>query len=146
MIRGIEYDTSDAGHMLVIMPSSYKSNLLEIRGLKVEELIDYVHKHKGIIGPAHPFHEPFLAIFKTKKFRNRFDICKKFDFLEGYNATEKEEDNAMARKLAKQYNISILGGSDAHSIDACGLGYTIFKEKIDEVDKFIEYIKQNSRI
>lgn len=145
VFKGIEYDTTDAGHMLVIMPSAYKSNLLETRGLKLEELIEYVHKHKGIIGPAHPFYEPFLAIFKTGKYQKCFDICKKFDFLEGYNATEKEECNGKARQLAKQYGIPSLGGSDAHNIETCGLGYTVFKEKIKEVDELIKYIKDKRK-
>ena len=54
VLKGIEYDTCDGGHILCIMPEGVKMRLLELRGLPVAVLIDFVHKHGGILGPAHP--------------------------------------------------------------------------------------------
>ena len=54
VLKGIEYDTLDAGHIICIMPEGVKMRLLEVKGLPVSVLIDFVHRHGGILGPAHP--------------------------------------------------------------------------------------------
>ena len=54
VLKGIEYDTIDAGHILVIMPETIKLKILELRGLPVQILIDIVQKNGGILGPAQP--------------------------------------------------------------------------------------------
>ena len=61
VLKGIEYDTIDAGHILVIMPETIKLKILELRGLPVQILIDIVHKNGGILGPAHPCGEKYLS-------------------------------------------------------------------------------------
>lgn len=68
VLKGIEYDTIDAGHMLIIMPTDVKLPILELRGLPVLLLIEIVHHYGGIIGPAHPCGEKFLSI--RADFRN----------------------------------------------------------------------------
>ena len=50
VLKGIEYDTIDAGHILVIMPENVKLRILELRGLPVQFLIDIVHANGGILG------------------------------------------------------------------------------------------------
>ena len=62
VLKGIEYDTIDAGHILVIMPETVKLPILELRGLPVQFLIDIVHRHGGILGPAHPCGEKYLSL------------------------------------------------------------------------------------
>ena len=48
VLKGIEYDTRDAGHILVIMPEGVRMRLLELRGLPVAALIDFVHRHRCV--------------------------------------------------------------------------------------------------
>ena len=50
VLKGVEYDTIDCGHMLVIMPEGVKLKLLELRGLPAQILIMVVHKYGGIVG------------------------------------------------------------------------------------------------
>ena len=38
VLKGIEYDTLDAGHILIIMPQGVKMRLLELRGLQWRNL------------------------------------------------------------------------------------------------------------
>ena len=89
VLKGIEYDTIDAGHILVIMPENVKLKILELRGLPVQFLIDIVHKNGGILGPAHPCGEKYLSITNTRKHRKQLAVIDKFDFLEGFNACEE---------------------------------------------------------
>lgn len=42
VLKGIEYDTLDAGHIICIMPEGVKMRLLEVKGPPVSVLIDFV--------------------------------------------------------------------------------------------------------
>ena len=140
VLKGIEYDTIDAGHMLIIMPTDVKLPILELRGLPVILLIEIVHHYGGIIGPAHPCGEKFLSMHNTLRSKKSVNIYKKFDFIEGYNACEDADSNIRAMQLAKEYDLPCLGGSDSHKPDSAGLGYTILQENISNETDLINYI------
>ena len=55
VLKGVEYDTKDAGHFIVILPDHVHLHVLQIRGMSVENLVKIVHGVGGILGPAHPF-------------------------------------------------------------------------------------------
>ena len=134
VLKGIEYDTYDAGHIICIMPEGVKMRLLEIKGLPVSVLIDFVHRHGGILGPAHPCGEKYLSFAHTKKFYKSPEIIKRFDFIEGFNACEPEESNAGAMKLA-------IGGSDSHKLDCVSLAYTELPERVTCETELISLIR-----
>lgn len=148
VLKGIEYDTIDAGHFLVIMPNNVSLKILELRGLPVYILIDLVHKHGGILGPAHPYGEKFLSIFNTGHFKYIQNIAKHFDFIEGFNACEDFENNEAAMDVAYEYNLPTFGGSDAHKMESVGLGYTEFPDdvRIRTNDDLISYIKNGGQL
>lgn len=131
VLKGIEYDTIDCGHILVILPHGVSVPILELRGLPVAILIELVHHFGGILGPAHPCGEKYLSITNTKRGRKFEEIIEKFDFVEGFNACESGFSNHKARALAQKYNKPCFGGSDSHRADCVGLGYT-------EIDASIE--------
>ena len=141
VLKGIEYDTIDAGHMLIIMPSGVKLPILELRGLPVILLIEIVHHYGGIIGPAHPCGEKFLSICNTLRGKMAKNIYRKFDFIEGYNACEDADSNIRAMQLAEEYDLPCFGGSDSHKEDSTGLGYTILQENISNETDLINYIR-----
>lgn len=130
VLKGIEYDTIDAGHILVIMPEKTKLPILELRGLPVRFLIDIVHRSGGILGPAHPCGERHLSILNTRKHRHCLSVMDQFDFVEGFNSCEEPESNERAVKIAERFQKPVFGGSDAHKADCIGLGFTEFNEKI----------------
>ena len=110
VLKGVEYDTIDCGHMLVIMPEGVKLKLLELRGLPAQILIMVVHKYGGIVGPAHPYGEKYLSLIKTqarKKFHEERlkSLMEQFDFVEVFNACESEEVN---EKLPENWPESII--------------------------------------
>lgn len=140
VLKGIEYDTVDAGHMLIIMPADVKLPILELRGLPVVLLIEIVHHHGGIIGPAHPCGEKFLSICNTLRGKMAGNIYRKFDFVEGYNACEDADSNIRAMRIAEEYDLPCFGGSDSHKADGAGFGYTILQEDIANEKDLINYI------
>ena len=141
VLKGIEYDTYDAGHIICIMPEGVKMRLLEIKGLPVSVLIDFVHRHGGILGPAHPCGEKYLSFAHTKKFYKSPEIIKRFDFIEGFNACEPEESNAGAMKLAMKYKKPAIGGSDSHKLDCVSLAYTELPERVTCETELISLIR-----
>ncbi len=147
VLCGIEYDTLDAGHMLVILPSGVCPKIMELRGLPVLILIEIVHFLGGIVGPAHPCGEKFLSAFHTRLGRSlKENLLKKFDFIEIYNACEEDESNEDAKALAAKFNLPGFGGSDSHKEDCIGLGYTLLETDITDESELIQYIKEGSPV
>ncbi|MBQ6807068.1 MAG: PHP domain-containing protein [Lachnospiraceae bacterium] len=141
VLCGIEYDTLDAGHILIIMPSGIRPRLLEHRGLPIFLLIEIVHLYGGILGPAHPCGEKFLSIFHTRFGKTFLEkLVKHFDFMETYNACEDDISNDLSAALARKYRLPGIGGSDSHRRNCVGLGYTIIQQHIQNENDFIQYI------
>jgi len=146
VLKGIEYDTVDAGHIIVVLPRGVKLRILEHKGMPVRLLIHIVHQYGGILGPAHPCGEPNLSIFATGKFKKReTSIAKRFDFIEAFNSGEDADANARSLEIAEKYSKPVTGGSDAHKLDCVGLAYTILEEDIKNEDELIEYIKAGKK-
>ena len=118
VLKGIEYDTRDAGHILVIMPEGVKIRLLEMRGMPLALLIDLVHRNGGVLGPAHPCGEKYMSFTHARKFYQSPEIIKRFDFVEGFNSCETTESNAGAMKLAKKYGKKVIAFAGAVQRDA----------------------------
>lgn len=151
VLKGVEYDTLDGGHILVIMPQGVKLKILELRGLPVWLLIHIVHHYGGILGPAHPYGERFMSFVTTKR-KSLFgkyqmdELMRKFDFVEAFNACESVESNGYATKLAKRYRKPGFGGSDAHKIECIGMAYTELPEDIRQETDLIQYIRNRKAV
>lgn len=141
VLRGIEYDTFEAGHIIVVMPSGVRPKVIGFRGLPINILIDVVHRYGGILGPAHPYGEIFQSYVNTRYGHHHMDLIKKFDFIESFNACEGGAANAAAGALAKLYDRPVFGGSDSHRTNAAGFGYTIIDEDIKTESELVDYIK-----
>lgn len=140
VLKGIEYDTLDAGHVLIILPTGVHVPLFELRGLPVGLLIDMVHHFGGILGPAHPCGEKYLSFTNTRRGRKMPQILKRFDFIETFNACETTHSNLKAQMLAKTYNKPGVGGSDSHRFNCAGMGYTILPDTIHSETDFINHM------
>lgn len=145
VFKGIEYDTLDAGHILVIMPENIKMRLLELRGIPVQMLIPLVHNYGGILGPAHPCGEKFMSFMNAKAYKRNPDIIKEFDFIEIFNACEPQEVNDKALAIAQQHDLPGTGGSDAHKADCIGLAYTEIPDHINCESDLIVYLKSGAK-
>lgn len=141
MLKGVEYDTIDAGHMLVIMPDGLKLRILEVRGLPVQLLIKIVHRYGGIVGPAHPFGAKFLSAMCSEKLKRDRGLIHQFDFVEAFNACELPDSNRRARALAEEYQKPAFGGSDAHKEQYVGTAYTDINYDVRNCNDLIYAVK-----
>lgn len=146
VLRGVEYDTFDAGHIIVVMPEHVHLPVLEMRGLPINILIKLVHHYGGILGPAHPCGEQFLSMFSTGIFKKFRYIAYQFDFIEGFNSCQPFDSNEAARKLARQYKKPSFGGSDSHKFDNIGLAYTEFNADIRCESDLIWHIQNGGKV
>lgn len=146
VLKGIEYDTINAGHMLVIMPENVKLRILELRGMPLPLLIFIVHTFGGILGPAHPFGEKYMSLISTRYYQKNKEILKKFDFMETFNSCEPAQANMQARKAAAQYGLAGFGGSDSHKLDCIGTAYTRLPERISKESELIALVKKRAPI
>ena len=96
VLMGVEYDTCDAGHFIVIMPDGVDLQVLQVRGMSFKSLKNVVHKNGGVLGPAHPFGaKSSSAMFCNKLMRNS-KLLSDCDFFEGFNTCETQIANQAA--------------------------------------------------
>lgn len=122
VIRGMEYDTKDAGHILVIMPDGLYLPILKTRGMRCRRLIHLVHLFGGVLGPAHPFGAATSSMMGFPRANPR--LLKEMDFIEVFNTCEQPLSNRLAAELARKYELPGIGGSDAHSFRYIGMAHT----------------------
>lgn len=142
VLKGIEYDTIDAGHIIVIMPENVRLPILEYRGLPLKILQDIVHRFGGILGPAHPCGERHLSYTQTRAYKKRPDLTGHFDFVEAFNSCESDDSNANALRLAKEHNLPTFGGSDSHCAECVGTAYTVLDRDITCESELIGYVRE----
>lgn len=146
VLRGIEYDTRDGGHIIVVMPTEYSiPKLFEIKGMKLSELTELVHRHGGILGPAHPYGEAFMSFMHSKAGRHNVFIADQFDFIETFNACEYARCNNAAGIFARELDKPVFGGSDSHRKGAAGMGWTLIDADIRTEDDLIHAVLNNKR-
>ncbi len=144
VLRGIEYDTRDAGHMLVVLPEKVRTRMLEARGMKGRQLVQRVHELGGIVGPAHPYGNGFFAFKNTRLGKKNEDIMRHFDFVESFNACVKPFQNKLAKRLADKYHKPEFGGSDAHRDAVIGSAYTEIAGNIQNNDDLIRAVREKT--
>jgi predicted metal-dependent phosphoesterase TrpH len=124
VIKGIEYDTRDAGHFLVIMPDGVELDVLCLRGMKLKTLIKIVHHYGGILGPAHPYGVRCSSAMLFKTLAKEPHLVREFDFIETFNTCESPLSNILARKMALKFGKPGIGGTDAHEEKYLGMAHT----------------------
>ncbi len=141
VFKGIEYDTLDAGHMIIIMPDEVDTKVFSYRGMDVKRLIALVHRLGGLIGPAHPYDYCKFGMQNHRKWRKMQKICHEFDFIEAFNSCASVVGNHLAARLTKKYKKPAFGGSDNHRFSGIGLGSTYLGAHPKNNSQLIQAIK-----
>ena len=139
VIRGLEYDTKDAGHVLVVMPDGVYLRLLHIRGMRLQKLIYVVHSCGGVLGLAHPFGAASSSAMGFTAMDR--DLIDELDFIEVFNTCESELSNYLAGELAKRFELPGTAGTDAHRDEYIGMACTEIDADIRCNNDFIEAIQ-----
>lgn len=144
VFKGIEYDTFDCGHILIILPDGASSSIFTFFGMPFKKVAFEVHKRGGILGLAHPFDHGALGAFRRRRNQRREkEIMGYVDFVEGFNSSACEAGNLKAQEIAKKYNKPITCGSDCHKKRSIGLAYTSIKADDLSQNTLISSIREN---
>lgn len=149
VFKGIEYDTCDAGHMIVIMPKKVDTKFLVCQGMTIGQLEKLVHLFGGVLGAAHPFDYKLLGMGNIKRWTSSVKMLEmwyKLDFIEGFNSCGTPETNKMSQILGTHLNKPLTGGSDTHRMKSLGLAGTFIDDDPSTEDDLIELIKENRKV
>lgn len=138
VIRGMEYDTKDAGHVLIVMPDGLYLKVLKVRGMRLRKLIHLVHSCGGVLGLAHPFGASSSSAMGFKKMN--YDLISEVDFIEVFNTCESHQSNYLARELALKYDLPGVAGTDAHKEEYIGMACTQIDAEIRCNNDFINAV------
>ena len=105
------------------------------RGMSVMKTIDAIHDAGGIAVAAHPYR--WWSGLGEK------NVIPEFDGVEAFNSRSRARDNVRSYELAVKLNRPITGGSDSHTPDCIGDGYTIFDDGITTWQDAVKAIIEN---
>jgi predicted metal-dependent phosphoesterase TrpH len=126
IVPGCEVTTS-RGHLLVIGVEGSWS-----KGIDPAEVVDEVREEGGLVTTPHPF---YISTISASWLARELGLA-----VETYNAMASVlvYPNLVARKFAAKYGLPVTGGSDAHSWELVGLGFT--ETDSGSIDGFISDI------
>jgi predicted metal-dependent phosphoesterase TrpH len=129
VIFGMEYSTS-RGDFLIFGPFEELPP-----GLPAQILLKHVERSGGVAIAAHPFR----AQRPTDENLIKNKMCR---IVEGVNGRNAHHENESVRSWQKKYNITQVGGSDAHSLDELGRVHTTFTTPIHSRTDLVKALKQ----
>jgi len=103
--------------------------------LHAEELLEIVHRNKGIGISAHPFRQ------NNRGMGNSIRGLNGFDGIEAFNGSTDKLNNIRALELAQELGIPVLGASDAHNKNALGKFATSFPDGLRDERDLIEAVQ-----
>ena len=103
--------------------------------MSAQELINIVNSNNGIAISAHPYRKNNRGIGDNNK------ELKGLAGIEAFNGNTPISDNLKGLELARELNLPILGGSDAHHLGQVGDFATYFDLDIKGESDFIDAVK-----
>ena len=128
VIAGMEYSTRE-GDFLLFGPFEDLSP-----GLSSQSLLRHVESSGGVAIAAHPFRPSRQVNEELIKER----LCT---IVEGVNGRNTTDENERVLRWQRQYQVSLVGGSDAHSLDELGRVPTAFTTQIHSRTDLIKALK-----
>ena len=116
---GVEVKKASGDNIKVIVGAEIKTDIgdiigfnlnNEIKSINWEEVLDQIKAQGGLSMLPHPY----------RSHKNIYEIAKKVDFIEVWNARSTIYQNEQAFNLAKKLKKKMLAGSDAHLYSEIG--------------------------
>lgn len=131
VIPGAEIST-DKGHIIAL---NVKENIK--KNLSVEETIEKIIEVGGIPTVPHLFRS--MSGIKYNMFK---EIHQKISTIEVFNSCSDIKTNLKTMKIAKNFNLGGIGGSDSHIPEYVGYGYTIINSTDCSIDTVLSEINK----
>ena len=131
VIPGIEISTNK-GHIIAL---NVKENIK--KNLSVEETIEKIIEVGGIPTVPHLFRS--MSGIKINMLK---EIYQKISAIEVFNSCSDLKTNLKTMKIAKNFNLGGIGGSDSHVPEYVGYGYTIINSTDFSIDSVLSEINK----
>lgn len=132
VFTGIEISTLD-GHIL-----AYGIDEILPFELRAIDAIKEIHKQGGVAVASHPFRNFYGSLGDLV-----YNLGDVLDGIEVANAMDSKQAKAQARSAAQQLDLTMIGGSDAHSLKCVGRSATIFETTIESIEDIVDAIRKN---
>lgn len=132
LVSGQEVE-SEIGHLLLF---GY-TGPLEAR-LPFEQILARVHEAGGIVIWAHPLR---YGRYDQVPDERIVELARACDGLEALTPSHSPSENDRALALARTYQLTATGGSDAHSLEAVGRCLTRFEKPLFSMPDLIAAVK-----
>ena len=131
VIPGVEISTNK-GHIIAL---NVKENIK--KNLSVEETIENIIEVGGIPTVPHLFRS--MSGIKINMLK---EIYQKISAIEVFNSCSDLKTNFKTMKIAKNFNLGGIGGSDSHVPEYVGYGYTIINSTDFSIDSVLSEINK----
>ncbi len=140
LLFGLEEHVGNGQEILIygITPDLIE-NHPELKGAAAEKYVEIVHAAGGLVYQAHPYRARAYV-----KEPYPLDCLDELDGIEVYNAANEPSWNESAEKLAIELGISVIGGSDGHSVSSAGRSGIATEERITDNQKLVEILKSGA--
>lgn len=108
----------------------------ELKSGKAEKYAEIVHLFGGLVYQAHPYR---ARSYVTKPYP--LDCLSMLDGIEVYNSANEPEWNESARRLADEFGLACIGGSDGHSVQSGGHSGIAVGERIKDNESLVRILK-----
>ena len=137
IFRGMEYRAAE-GHLLVFGVKAGRGDLLS--NLPMQNAIDWVHNHRGVAIPAHPYQKDMVG----GSLGDRVLTLRGLYALEVANGSVSRKGNRLALQAAAILGLKGIGGSDAHGLLTVGKAYTLFPSPIRTEKELVEALRHGT--
>jgi len=136
ILRGAELET-DIGHVLVygLTPEFTRGFDLKSVSLPHKDVFRAARETGGFAVAAHAG-RPRIGL--AEHVHERGVTLDGIEAIEQLNGGSNDEENGRALKLAHQFDLKCVGGSDAHFVSAIGRCLTAFRRPITSVEALVE--------
>lgn len=129
LVPGIEISSSK-GHILGLgLTTPVRADL------SISETVERIRDAGGLPIAPHPYR-------RVTGIGERGVLEGGFRVIETFNARTRPKRNRKATLLAEEHGMSVTGGSDAHTLEEIGKGYTKVPDEVETVDDLVEAIRK----
>lgn len=129
VLFGIEYNFDGDEYLIYGLDEAWLLDNEDIMALDRRGVYRKVHESGGIMVQAHPYRERNYL----KDIKLTADIC---DAIEAYNASNCDNQNALAYEYAQKLKLPVIGGSDIHYFHDRPMGGVLLPRRVDNTVDF----------
>lgn len=125
VLFGLEFAYEGGDFLTYGLEEAFLRDQPDLADLSIDEFVRRVHAVDGFVAQAHPFR---AAWYMPPNVAKRWDIVDAVEVFNGSHPAEHRDWDDSALKMAMDYDLPQIAGSDAHSVEYAGTAGITFAE------------------